>query len=329
MNKLLHILFLGVAAIFALSCGSTPEDVAEGCLLSVGSVEIGTTKAVISEDSFPQASEESVGLFLKASDGVSEYAGDGSGYNNVRCTKAASSSVWDISTPMFLTKSTGTLFAYYPYDADALNIAGIPLRSSINGADYMYAVPSVGISSENATADLVMKHAMAMVSITFRKDAAYNSGDCELTGLSISGACVAPDGTMDARDGSISAVSSEVVFAGFGHKISESGITEDVLLVSTISSEKSQSLDVSCVIDGQSYSISFVPQVDGNGGVVIRQGFRSTITLSVKGRSLYLDEVTVSEWNKADGSSSGTGIDGSGIYTIDAEHGEYGGDIEM
>ncbi|MBQ0025245.1 MAG: fimbrillin family protein [Bacteroidales bacterium] len=327
MHRVLSIIVLAASVVAAVSCGGKDTAATEQPLrISVKSID--GTKAVITNDGFPESSAAAMGLFLKASDGNSDYDGHTAGYSNVKAEKAAASSTWEINPSIMLSETKGTLFAYYPYSSSATDFEQVPVVSSINGADYLYSVPFTGLNASTNAATLNLKHALALVSINFIRNSSY-SGPGKLSYLSLSSDAIAPTGRMDIRDGSLTASSSPIVFSGFEETIGESGLTEYLLVVPALYSTEKRDVELTCVIDGVQYNLSMTGKgADGNG-VIIRQGVHSKINLTLKDKDLQVGNVAVEAWNTASGSGSSIGFGGTGIYPVDVNPAEYGGSFDI
>lgn len=317
------------AAMTALltACSTNYSEEATGVPLDITSVTVLPVKTVVTSASFPEDKACSIGVFLKDEDGMSDY--DGVPWCNIEYSREAGGTSWTCVKPIILSSTVGTLFAYYPFSPSVTDLAGIPVRSSINGDDYMYAVAVTGINSSNPSPKLEMKHAMALVSVTFIKDASY-TGPCLLSSLTLSGVGLGATASLDVRDGSFTDVAPGLlVFSGFNHTITAEGTTEPVLTVPAVISDEKQDVDISCVIDGVVYDVSLKGQGNSGKGVIIRQGVHSHINLTLKDKGLVLSGVSTEEWNSASGSVSGSGLDDSGIYVTTGEDGTPGGTIEI
>ena len=96
-------------------------------------------RAVITGNTLPDSEAATgIGIFVTASDG-SAYDSHNKGYTNVNF--ANSGSGWSTATPVYLSDTEGKLYGYFPYNADATDLTAIPVESSLNGTDYLYAEP--------------------------------------------------------------------------------------------------------------------------------------------------------------------------------------------
>lgn len=309
------------------ACGVDCTEEMHGVPLEINSITVSPVKAVITSTSFPTGNDCSIGVFLKAEDGNSDY--DGQSWCNIEYSRRAGSTSWTSSKPVILSETPGTLYAYYPFSSSVTDIAGIPVRSSINGDDYLYAIAITGLNSSSPSPTLSMKHSMALISVTFIKDASY-TGPCLLSSLTLSGEGFGATATLDARDGSFTTVTpGPLVFTGFSHTIVTEGTTEPVLAVPALVSGEKQDVAINCEIDGVTYNVTLKGQGDSGKGVIIKQGVHSHINLTLKDKALVVSGVSTEEWNNGSGSASGSGLDNSGIYTTTGEDGTPGGNIEI
>lgn len=252
------------------------------------------TKAVVTGSSFPTNEAVSVGLTVTASNG-GNYDGKTSGYTNVQCTKAAGSTSWKPASEVMLSASEGKLYAYYPY-SNSTNISSIPVSSSVNGTDYMWATPMT-VSKSSASASLQMNHALARITVVLKKGTSYtNTGS--LSKLSFEGNGIAASGTLDAKTGNVTASKSTASF-NVSATLTTTGVTQDCLIVPANPSSTAQSVTLKCTIDGQEYSVN----LSDAKAIIVNKGVQSTVTLTLNNGSLSVDTVGITQW----GSGSNVG----------------------
>lgn len=324
--KPIRILLLPALILSFMSCDKNGAEEETGTPLVIESVGISPTKAVITSDSFPEEEGFSIGLFLKAADNVSDY--DGRPYSNIEYSKEAGNKSWTMTSPVMLSETAGNLYGYYPYDKSVSDIERVPVRASINGTDYMFSEPVIGLSSSRPVASILMKHALALISISFVKDASY-TGQCSLTSLLLDSEGISVEGKLNLKDGTVTSTASGILFSGFSHTILPEGTTEPVLAVPVNGSDERQDVDVKCVIDGVEYNVSLHGKGQDGKGVIIKQGVHSHIKLTLKDKNLTVAGVSTEEWNVADGSSSTTGLDSNGTYNVTVVDAMPGGDMNI
>ena len=126
-----------------------------------------TTKAVITGNTLPGSDAATgIGIFVTASDG-SAYDGHNKGYTNVNF--ANSGSGWSTATPVYLSDTEGKLYGYFPYNSEANDLKAIPVASSLNGTDYLYAETQT-VSHSNKSVSLQMNHALSRLHLPSRKE---------------------------------------------------------------------------------------------------------------------------------------------------------------
>lgn len=307
----------GICLVFAVACERNVYDEVLTSNLEVRSVSAGNirSKSVAEGSVLPdEGAARGVGLFLSDYDGKTV-----SSRNNVRYYNSGGG--WVSDTPAGLTVTPSRLYGYYPYNTEVASIYAVPVHSSLNGDDYMYAEPVDSVSSGNRVVDLYLKHALARLSVNFVRDASY-SGVGMLTSLSLGGDGVADDGVLDATSGNITATGSGTSFlVEGGGLITDAGITEECLVVPVMCDTVARRLEIVCTIDGQDFPLV----LDGDKAVVICQGIQSGINVRLTDEGLVLRDVWVEKWNT--GSGKEVHIDGKRIVNIEIGGNVPAGDI--
>ena len=135
------------------------------------------SKAVITGETLPgDEATKGIGLFVTAQGGGT-YDGKSEGYSNVKYNYNGEK--WSTQAPIYLSNTTGKLYGYFPYSETAANLKAVPVASSLNGTDYLYAT-SQDVSFSNKSVNLQMNHALARLHLTIKKGDKYLS-DCSLT----------------------------------------------------------------------------------------------------------------------------------------------------
>lgn len=246
------------------------------------------TKSVVDGTLFPADEDASIGLFI----------GDAT---NAAITKPAGSGKWSDSD-IILSSEENTLYGYYPYVSDLSDISSIPVRSSVDGEDWMWATPVDGVSSSNPEVKLTMNHALALVEVTFNI-VGYAEG-AEITALTLSAASFTQNGTLDATNGTVThgtAAADGVQLLEPDQKLTLKGgtIVAKCLLVPS-GLDGRQDMSISCTLDGKNLKAS----LSGERGILVKSGAKSTVTLNVKGAgyggtqtTIEVVSVGVSGWN--------------------------------
>ena len=128
---------------------------------------------------------------------------------------------------------------YFPYNADATDLRAIPVQSSLNGTDYLYAEPQT-VSHSNKSVSLTMNHALSRLHLTIKKGANF-AADAPLSKITLNSTAIDATGTMDITTGAISASKKSgetgTVELPTDGTITAEGIEKDILLVPADNSE--------------------------------------------------------------------------------------------
>lgn len=255
------------------------------------------SKAVITDDSLPNnESAKGIGLFVTATDGGA-YDGKTEGFSNVRYTYNGEK--WSTTTPVYLSKTEGKLYGYFPYSEAATNLKAIPVASSLNGTDYLYATTN-DVSYTDKSVSLQMNHALARFHLTIKKGDKYLK-DCNLSKILIESKAIDSYGTMDITMGTVAGSKTEgetgcVVFDGDGvtGTVTETGIEKDILLVPADNENGKKELFLTLTIDGSDAKIKF----SGEGGLDIRSGIQCNATIEIQDSGIKVIGVGVATWGE-------------------------------
>ncbi len=317
MRHLFRTLILALPVVLAAAASCTenlPEDITRTTedskvYLKIGSVSTSElTKSAIEGTSFPTAEAASIGLFI---DGTS-YTGDK--YTNVRYTKPEGSDSWAADPEIELQAAEATVYGYYPYQAGITGISSIPVSSSVDGDDWMWATPVTGVSSSNPDVSLSMNHALALVEVTFNI-VGYAEG-AELTALTLTAGSFSQSGALDATNGTVTpgtdATGGCQLLAGNQTlAIKDGKIVAKCLLVPK-GLDGRQDMTIACTLDGKNLKATLT----GSNGVTVKSGTKSTVSLNVKGTTMEVAEVSVSGWN--DGATTAT-VSGHSVTVSSAD----------
>lgn len=240
------------------------------------------TKAIIEGSRLPDNS--SVGLFITDDSGFYEPAG----YKNIKYTSRSEggTQVWESENPIYLSDKDATLYSYYPHLASLTSMKLLPVTaSSTVQVDYMWGNP-VNVSKGNRVANITMKHALAVVRVTFVRGT--YSGDGIVSKVSFSGGCAASIAALDITNGTLSN------FIGQGAAISptiskktlsSTSQKSDIIVIPTQETDGK----ITMTIDGKDYFLEF-------GDIELHQGEITQFHLTVNDGQLSLSDITVSEW---------------------------------
>ena len=252
----------------------------------VGATE---TKAAIDGTTFPQEGE--IGLFLFGDEEATKAYG--TGYENIKYSYNSTKGKWTASPSIKVGSETGYLYGYYPYSATATNVKAITVKSSLNGDDVMYATPVKDVTDANASQTAItMNHALARVAITVINKG--YTGYAKLTKIKFAGAEIAPTGTLNALDGSLTATKSDVTLdvTGDAQTITAAGTTYECLLVPSAEDSDKQAVTLTLTIDGEEKTATLA----GDNGVIIAQNAKSNITITLSNKGISVQTVSVDDW---------------------------------
>lgn len=261
--------------------------------LELAMVNSTQTRAAIDGVVFPQ--DGHIGLFLFRDDAAEVQYGE-DGYANVDYSYNSDRNKWTANPSMKVGSTEGYLYGYYPYSADVADIKAIPVMSSLNGDDVMYASRQQSpVTDENASKTVIsMNHALARVSITVKNNG--YSGQARLSSIRFSGAATSVCGTLDATDGSLSGTTRADVILDVpeaDRQITAKGSVYECLLVPSAEIHGKQSVFITFTIDGQEKTAEF----SSDNGVVIAQGTKSTIGITLSNSGISVQGVSIQDWN--------------------------------
>ena len=240
------------------------------------------TKAIIEGSRLPDNS--SVGLFITDDSGFYEPAG----YKNIKYTSRSEggTQVWASENPIYLSDKDATLYSYYPHLASLTSMNLLPVTaSSTVQVDYMWGNP-VNVSKGNRIANITMKHALAVVRVTFVRGT--YSGDGIVSKVSFSGGCAASIAALDITNGTLSNFIGQgaAISPAISKKtLSSTSQKADIIVIPTQETDGK----ITMTIDGKDYVLEF-------GDIELHQGEITQFHLTVNDGQLSLSDITVSEW---------------------------------
>lgn len=283
-------------AALLLLFGCTKEQSAFYGSLEVTAIETfePMSRAAIDGTTFPQAGH--IGLFLFKDEGATTLYAE-SGCSNVDYSYNSSKSKWTANPSIKVGSETGYLYGYYPYSSEATNIKAIPVSSSLNGDDVMYATKQTVTSQTASQTSIIMNHALARVSITV-KNKGY-TGAAKLSSIKFADAKTSVSGSLDATTGTISGTTKADVTLNVpsdNQTVTSDGTLFECLLVpSEVDSDK-QDVTLTFTIDGSEKTVS----LSGTNGVIIAKGTKSDITITLSNSDLSLSSVSIDDWKEVE-----------------------------
>ena len=252
------------------------------------------SKAVITGDSLPgDEAAKGIGLFVTAANGGA-YDGHDSGYTNVKYTFDGSK--WSTQSPIYLSSNEGNLYGYFPYSGTANDLRAIPVESSLNGTDYLYA-KSQTVSHSYKSVSLQMNHALSRLHLTIKKGENFTA-DASLSKITLKSTAIDATGTMDLTTGVITASKKSgetgIVELATDGEITAGGIEKDILLVPADNSEGKKDIAIILAIGNKLASVTLTE----TGGIDIRSGIQNNVTLTIEDTGIKVTGVDVGVWGE-------------------------------
>ena len=298
-TKHISLAFAAAAALLA-GCAKSPIETPSDTkgltdleLTHVGSTEV---KSVIDGTDFPTEGE--IGLFLFTDEAATTPYGE-TGYTNVKYAYNSTKGKWTANPSIKVGSTPGYLYGYYPYSSESTDVKAIPVASSLNGDDVMYASKQNSpITDQTASQTAItMNHALARVSITVKNNG--YTGNAKLTSIKFTGAKTSETGTLNATTGTISGTTKADVTLDVptaNQTITTTGSTYECLLVSSGEDESKQAVDLTLTIDGEVKTA----KLSGDNGVIIAQNTKSNITITLSNKGISVSSVSIDEWKEVE-----------------------------
>lgn len=244
------------------------------------------TKSIISGNTLAEGA--GIGITLTENDG-SIY--NGLPYSNVKFVAGSSSGkqIWTPEMDVMLSSDLATLYAYYPYSSDVSDLSSVPIEaSSDTQTDYMYAEPVQNLSNRNARATVVLKHALSAVRISVSRGTFTGTG--EITSLSVSGANIATQAILDARNGSLSSINGIGTDITLPTDISvpaKGAATMDLIVIPT--GDKAE-IEIKATIDDKEYTVK-------TEAVLLEQGKIAVFDATLNNSEMTLSSIQIDDWS--------------------------------
>ena len=292
MKRTLSLAFAVLTAVaLFVGCTKTPIN-GHKSELELSNVSANETKAVIDGTIFPK--DGHIGLFLfKDESAVSPY-GD-TGCSNVEYSYNGDNGKWTANPPITVGGEPGHLYGYYPYSSSVTDIKSIPVASSLDGDDVMYATKQTVTDETASQTAIKMNHALARVTITVVNNG-YTLGEGELSSIKFSGAEASVSGILDATSGIISGTTKADVILDVPsgkRSITAEGTVYECLLVPSEEESLVQTLDLTLNIDGDDKTTT----LSGDTGVTIARNTKSNVTIALSNTGISVQTVSIEDWN--------------------------------
>lgn len=239
------------------------------------------TKGLITGTTFPANSE--IGLTVT---GPSTETYDGQTYKNL--LYKYSGGTWSTTSKVYLTKTVGNVYAYYPYSASVTDITAVPIDASTD-TDYMYAKTTANVSNTNPSATLGMAHAMTAVTVKVVKGNYTNTGT--ITGLTWKSSSAAKTAKMNAKTGGLTNITgaNEVFDSGLTASNTTTLAAQTQYLFMAVPAGTSGPLSFTVNMDGQTYTAQ-------SASVELKPGTKYNYTLEMNGVAMSVSSVTITDW---------------------------------
>ena len=324
MKKNLVLMAALAAGVSFTACQNDDEVISNDNQLPVAlnleSVGLKTTvdsRAGITATSFTNG--ESLGLYIYNGNFGTDYntgAGDDlPSTENVQYTQSQSG--WNATSPIILSSTVGTVWAYYPYDSSytgggddvPVTVAATQTCQSDgtkdvdDQKDYMYGTKVEDVSNKDAKIDITMNHALAMVSFKFTQD-----DEVKYPGKGIVNSIVLKNatgfsvlktgkGTMDIETGE--AVPTATAAGSITLTPAEEtllDVTDESklprMLVYPIASIPSTNLELDVTVDGNTYNVVIKESMLSS----FVKGNNYQFTFELKGTGLEVENVSIVKW---------------------------------
>ena len=282
MKKILSLL-LGACTMFTACTDTETIDVPGGSNLSLNvqtaAIE---SRGLIESATLPDG--HSIGLTL-VDEGGTKY--DNISYNNIKATASTGKTpqTWGLQSDILLSATQGTLYGYYPYNADVTDLSAVPVETT-SQTDYMYATPVEGLNDGNAEAAVTMNHALAAIRLNIVRGT--YSGTGAVTAVTVNGSNIATNGTLNALTGALTALTdteTDIIDNGT-FTLSNGGQTKDIIFVPA---GTSGTPSFKVTLDDKEY-------IATGAETTFQQGYVYKYTLTINNKEISLSDVNVDNW---------------------------------
>lgn len=279
MKKIYSNILVSMALAVLVSCGDSKKDEPtpdpapgdSGVELSISTAKIDTKAAVLE-----YGSGSTMNVFPKtynSPDAPNITEGVKGSFDGMK---------WTLSPAVYIPENMKNTYVYAvsPYDASYTDVEKIPVDLD-KQVDLMYSGAAVPASRNTPVVNLVMNHALSLLS--FNIVGVNYSGAGKLTSLSINGANVYRTATMDASRGKITLGEIGEVKGSFDRKVETGGWATDIPGLWTLPfNTKQGAVTLTAVIDGKTYE-AVLPEVE------VKQGWQYIFRLALTNSGLEFD----------------------------------------
>lgn len=254
-----------------------------------------------------------IGVFVYKKGENTDYDGTTANKNHKNLLWTNASDVWNFNGNYYLGNSEADIHAYFPYSS-ANTEHNIPVTAGYT--DFLYGKSTNTVNLETKGANIVLNHALSMVTFTFEKGAGYN-GAALLQSITLNN--LPNSGTLDITTGNVvnGTTKADLAVSKFQSNSYEANWTQEFKTTTipgiTVSGNTATAgmfhamvlpeLEASVVkhnativIDGVSHNISLAVQ---NSDKNWTKGKNYTYNLKLSGNNqLTVSSVTVNQWTE-------------------------------
>ena len=275
------IILLSATAVF-YACGNEVNDVTEEGIpvpLSIAdaSLTAGGTRAATTLST----SGDAIGLFLAA----------GTPYSATDNVKYSYTTAWAaVSTAIYLTKSTASLCAYYPY-VDGATVNHSLASIAYSAASDLCYKSGISASSTASSLSFEMGHAYSKLTLNISKGTYPGTG--AISAFSFSNAGLVTSSTLDISTGI------------YTNDTGADTYTADPGISSLSTTATAQYLMVPCTLSGSTTltlivdGLSFVATIPNATLGALVAGSNHTLTITLSGTALVVNSVSTTDWVEA------------------------------
>ena len=325
----------------------SPMTNGDGSELIVKSVGVASvdTKAGITAEQF--TNNETLGLYIYRGNGINgttiasgdEKYNDGSGsemLSTVNVPYQTNGNSWSATQPIILSNVKGKVYAYYPYVQNN-NTAGTSVDNGLavkvsvsatqgtgqsNGkkdqdqTDYMWATPWSDVSNAAPSVNLVMNHALTMITFKFVQTsvpAEKYPGEGKVSQIVLKNqsgkqAVKIGDATMNIATGVITGgtAGSITLTPNHGETLMGVGDAEKLprlLVYPSAANITGDDAEVTVTVDGNTYTAKIPALTVESAASKWKPGNNYIYTLTMKGTKLVVSSVAITRWHDVDGNT--------------------------
>lgn len=240
------------------------------------------TRTVITGTELPNQSN--LGIFT-ANKGNGETTANNilASYANSRC---------DLAKTVYLAEEEENVYAYYPYSEKG-SLTSVPVAVNTQ-TDYLYGYAVDGkneqttVSALNPKANILLKHALARITLNIRKG--EDNENFDLSGGHLGGAIFPVSGTLNIANGTITNTDDDdVIWISCKEHVTEATACNlDILVLPADMSEKDVSLTLNI---NEKYASAALPKTNWQAGQ------QYTYTVTVDRKKVSISKATITPWN--------------------------------